>query len=182
VGRARLVTYIDEPAIATLTQLHRDLFPAGGEVLDLMSSWVNHLPPEVEYGRVIGLGMNEEELRRNPRLDAYTVQNLNTNPRLPFGSGEFNGAGICVSILQHFSNNAGRNVRGREGATLQQTTLKGALQAFVISAGGVPFVCWLKCCKQLSPAQDRACLRSVRVETIGRSLEECNPGICVVRI
>ena len=63
-----------------------------------MSSWVSHLPPEVGYRRVIGLGMNEVELRRNERLDSYIVQNLNTDPRLPFGSGEFDGAGICVSI------------------------------------------------------------------------------------
>ena len=94
----RLVTHIDEPAIEAVTQLYRELFPAGGEVLDLMSSWVSHLPPEVEYRRVIGLGMNEVELRRNERLDSYVVQNLNTNPRLPFGSGEFDGVGICVSI------------------------------------------------------------------------------------
>ena len=32
-------------------------FPAGGEVLDLMSSWVSHLPPEVAYRRVVGLGV-----------------------------------------------------------------------------------------------------------------------------
>jgi len=63
-----------------------------------MSSWISHLPPEVEYGRVIGLGMNEEELRRNERLDSYVVQNLNENPRLPFGDAEFDGCGICVSI------------------------------------------------------------------------------------
>ena len=94
----RLVTHIDEPAMAAVTQLYRELFPAGGEILDLMSSWVSHLPPEVEYRRVIGLGMNEVELSRNERLDSYVVQNLNTSPRLPFNSGEFDGAGICVSI------------------------------------------------------------------------------------
>ena len=94
----RLVTHIDEGAIAAVTQLYRELFPAGGEILDLMSSWVSHLPPEVEYRRVIGLGMNEVELRRNERLDSYIVQNLNSRPVLPFGSGEFDGAGICVSI------------------------------------------------------------------------------------
>jgi SAM-dependent methyltransferase len=76
----------------------RELFPAGGEILDLMSSWVSHLPPEIEYRRVIGLGMNEVELRRNERLDYYIVQNLNINPRLPFGEAEFDGCGICVSI------------------------------------------------------------------------------------
>jgi SAM-dependent methyltransferase len=94
----RLVMHIDDRAIAAVTQLYRELFPAGGELLDLMSSWISHLPPEVEYQRVIGLGMNEVELRRNERLDSYVVQNLNTDSRLPFGSGEFDGAGICVSI------------------------------------------------------------------------------------
>ena len=94
----RLVNHIDERAIAAVTQLYREFFPPGGAVLDLMSSWVSHLPPEVEYGRVVGLGMNEEELRRNPRLDEYVVQNLNRTSELPFGNGEFDGAGICVSI------------------------------------------------------------------------------------
>jgi len=28
----------------------------------------------------------------------YVVQNLNTNPKLPFGEAEFDGAGICVPI------------------------------------------------------------------------------------
>jgi len=42
--------------------------------------------------------MNDVELRRNERLDAYIVQNLNSNPELPFGEAEFDGAGICVSI------------------------------------------------------------------------------------
>jgi SAM-dependent methyltransferase len=94
----RFVTHIDDRAIAAVTQLYREFFPPGGEILDLMSSWVSHLPPEVEYRRVIGLGMNEAELRRNERLDSYVVQNLNANPRLPFEDAEFDGCGICVSI------------------------------------------------------------------------------------
>jgi SAM-dependent methyltransferase len=94
----RFVTHIDDRAIAAVTQLYREFFPPGGEILDLMSSWVSHLPPEVEYRRVIGLGMNEAELRRNERLDSYVVQNLNANPRLPFEDAEFDGCGICVAI------------------------------------------------------------------------------------
>jgi len=94
----RLVTHIDDRAIAAVTQLYREFSPQGAEILDLMSSWISHLPPEVVYRRVIGLGMNEVELRRNERLDAYVVQNLNTNPELSFGEAEFDGAGICVSI------------------------------------------------------------------------------------
>jgi SAM-dependent methyltransferase len=94
----RFVTHIDDRAIAAVTQLYRELFPEGGAILDLMSSWISHLPPEVSYSRVIGLGLNEAELRRNERLDAYVVQNLNSVPELPFADGEFDGVGICVSI------------------------------------------------------------------------------------
>ena len=94
----RFVTHIDDRAIAAVTQLYREHFPPDGAILDLMSSWVSHLPPEAGYRRVVGLGMSEVELKENPRLDEYVVQNLNRNLRLPFGDGEFDGAGICVSI------------------------------------------------------------------------------------
>lgn len=94
----RLVTHIDDRAIAAVTQLYRECFPPGGAILDLMSSWVSHLPPEVPYRRVVGVGMNAEELARNPRLDEAVVRNLNANPSLPFEVGTFDGAGICVSV------------------------------------------------------------------------------------
>jgi SAM-dependent methyltransferase len=96
--QARLVTHIDEGAIAAVTQLYREYFPANGAILDLMSSWVSHLPPEVEYRRVVGLGMNAKELGANPQLHEWGVQNLNRTPQLPFGDDEFDGAGICVSV------------------------------------------------------------------------------------
>ncbi len=94
----RFVTHIDDRAIAAVTQLYREHFPPGGTILDLMSSWISHLPEEVRYDRVVGLGMNERELEKNPRLDEFVVQNLNANPRLPFREAGFDGVGICVSI------------------------------------------------------------------------------------
>lgn len=94
----RFVTHIDDPAIAAVTQLYRENFPAGTTLLDLMSSWVSHLPPEVAYRRVAGLGMNDAELRANPRLTDYVVQDLNQQPALPFSDDTFDGAAICVSI------------------------------------------------------------------------------------
>jgi len=94
----RLVTHIDDPAIAAVTELYREHFPAGGAILDLMSSWVSHLPDEVAYRRVVGLGMNAEELAANPRLHARVVHDLNADPRLPFADAEFDAAGICVSV------------------------------------------------------------------------------------
>ena len=94
----RFVTHIDAGAIAAVTELYREHLPAGGAVLDLMSSWVSHLPMDVSYGRVTGLGMNADELAANPRLDGWVVHDLNAEPRLPFAEGTFDGATCCVSI------------------------------------------------------------------------------------
>ena len=94
----RFVTHIDDGAIAAVTQLYRERLPAGGVVLDLMSSWVSHLPPEMMYRRVVGLGMNAQELAANPRLDARVIHDLNDDPRLPFAESEFDAATICVSV------------------------------------------------------------------------------------
>src|SRR5436853_4072730 len=85
----RLVTHIDTGAIAAVTKLYREYFPAGGAVLDLMSSWISHLPPEAAYRRVAGLGMNAEELAANKRLTEWVVHNLNRDARLPYGEAEF---------------------------------------------------------------------------------------------
>ncbi|MGI4886971.1 MAG: class I SAM-dependent methyltransferase [Janthinobacterium lividum] len=94
----RFVTHIDEGAVAAVTQLYREYFSAGGALLDLMSSWVSHLPADVPYRRVAGLGMNAAELRANPRLTERVVQDLNHAPTLEFADNEFDGAAICVSI------------------------------------------------------------------------------------
>ena len=95
---ARFVTHIDDATIAALTALYRELIPAGAAVLDLMSSWVSHLPPDVAYRRVSGLGMNEEELAGNPRLDDHLVHDLNRDPELPYGDSEFDFVTNAVSV------------------------------------------------------------------------------------
>ena len=94
----RLVTHIDEAAIAAVTTLYRALTPPGGTVLDLMSSWVSHLPPEIAYAEVIGHGMNAEELAANPRFSRYFVQDLNAAPTLPLATASVDAALICVSV------------------------------------------------------------------------------------
>ena len=96
--QARLVYHIDAAAVAALTAFYRATLPAGGVLLDLMSSWVSHLPPEVAYAEIIGHGMNAAELAANPRLDRWFVQNLNTDPRLPLAGGSIDAATVCVSV------------------------------------------------------------------------------------
>ncbi len=94
----RLVTHIDDGAIAAVTEIYRRILPPGGTLLDLMSSWVSHLPDEVSYASVIGHGMNVEELAANPRLSRWFVQDLNVEPTLPLSDGWFDGACLCVSV------------------------------------------------------------------------------------
>ncbi len=94
----RFVTHIDAKATMAVTELYRTLFPAGGRLLDLMSSWISHLPRDISYAEVIGHGMNGLELKANPRLSRLFVQNLNENPLLPLETDSVDAAAICVSI------------------------------------------------------------------------------------
>lgn len=95
---ARLVTHIDERAVAALTARYRTLLPENSRVLDLMSSWVSHLPNDCYYQEVVGHGMNAQELAANPRLDRWFVQNLNRDPGLPLDTDAFDGALCCVGV------------------------------------------------------------------------------------
>ncbi len=97
-AQPRFVTHIDDGAIAAATQVYRDTLPEGGDLLDLMSSWVSHLPDDVAYGRVTGHGMNAEELAANPRLSTWFVQDLNHDPALPLDDGSLDAAALCVSV------------------------------------------------------------------------------------
>ncbi|HZL01015.1 MAG TPA: methyltransferase domain-containing protein [Caulobacteraceae bacterium] len=92
------MTHIDDGAITALRDFYREVLPGGGVLLDLMSSWVSHLPDDVAYREVIGHGMNAEELAANPRLGRWFVQDLNRNLTLPLADASIDGAMICVSI------------------------------------------------------------------------------------
>jgi SAM-dependent methyltransferase len=85
-AQPRFVHHLDAAFRQRLTQLYRERIPAGAVVLDLMSSWVSHLPYDVSYASVIGHGLNARELDANPRLDRSWVQNLNRDQQLPLES------------------------------------------------------------------------------------------------
>lgn len=94
----RFVTHIDDATIDALTAFYRTFIPEDASVLDLMSSWVSHLPPESRYRHVAGLGMNEAELAANPRLDQRVVHDLNATPELPYPDDAFDRITLAVSI------------------------------------------------------------------------------------
>ena len=98
----RFVAHIDAQAIAAVTELYRSRLRPGGVVLARLSSWVSpmpgHLPDEMAFAAVIGLGMNGDELAANPRLTRHVVQNLNEDPRVPLPTDSVDAALICVSV------------------------------------------------------------------------------------
>jgi SAM-dependent methyltransferase len=91
----RLVTHIDDGAIAAVGELYAEL-GITGTVLDVMASWVSHFraPPE----RLVLLGMNAYELARNPAAAGGVVHDLNRQPSLPFRTGSFDAAVCCDSV------------------------------------------------------------------------------------
>ena len=113
-----LYKQIFSPVIAAA--MHRDdsaLSTAENErglavFLDLMSSWRSHWPfagPKQEEGRnddgteqpdvrLVGLGLNELEMRQNPELDACAIHDINEDPKLPFEDESFEGVINTVSV------------------------------------------------------------------------------------
>jgi SAM-dependent methyltransferase len=91
----RLVTHIDEGAIAAVSSLYDEL-GISGDVLDLCSSWVSHF--RAAPTRLVVLGMNALELDQNPQAVARVVHDLNRDPELPFADGSFDAVTCCVSV------------------------------------------------------------------------------------
>lgn len=95
----RIVTHVDDHFLAQLTELYRERIPADGAVLDLCSSWISHLPQEVDYKQVVGHGMNAAELMKNKQLSEFFVRDLNAEPNLAqFGDQTFDAVTCCVSV------------------------------------------------------------------------------------
>nr|GMC92570.1 Malonyl-[acyl-carrier protein] O-methyltransferase [Ipomoea batatas] len=98
----RFVTHIDDPAIAALTRYYSEALPPantpGVAILDMCSSWVSHYPAGYKQEKIVGMGMNEDELKRNPVLTEYVVQDLNVNPKLPFEDNTFDAITNVVSV------------------------------------------------------------------------------------
>jgi len=98
----RFVTHIDDEAIRALTEYYSEVLPPsntpGVSILDMCSSWVSHYPPGYRQEKIVGMGMNEDELKRNSVLTEYVVQDLNVNSKLPFEDNTFDVITNVVSV------------------------------------------------------------------------------------
>jgi SAM-dependent methyltransferase len=94
----RFVDHLDTAALKQMRLLHRRFLAPGMRVLDLMASCNSHLPDDATGIDVTGLGMNAEELARNPRLARRMVRDINDDPTLPFAAGEFDLVLCALSV------------------------------------------------------------------------------------
>lgn len=101
----RLVQHLDAHCRAALTGLHADLIAPGSRVLDLMASWDSHLPDDLQLAHLVGLGMNDEELAANARLDRRLVHDVNTDPALPLDDASVDAV-ICTASVEYLTRPA----------------------------------------------------------------------------
>jgi SAM-dependent methyltransferase len=99
-AKPRLVDHLDKNCSQQIGELYRRLLPHDGCILDLMSSWVSHLPPEFSAAEITGLGMNQHELEHNQLLAHTLVHDLNQHPQLPFTDAAFDGI-ICTASIEY---------------------------------------------------------------------------------
>ncbi|MEN8175168.1 MAG: methyltransferase domain-containing protein [Pseudomonadota bacterium] len=126
----RLVEHVDAVATREIGALYARLLQPDSRVLDLMSSWTSHLPEELPLA-VSGLGLNEEELAENPRLEDWLIHDLNSDPGLPFRDGDFDAV-ICANSVEYL-------VRPREVlAEVARVLRPGGLAVLVFSERWFP--------------------------------------------
>ena len=91
----KFVYHLDANFRKYLTSIYRKEIKNNSTVLDLMSSWDSYLPSEKIYKKVIGHGLNKDELERNKTLNSFWIQNFNINQEIPLESGTID---FCLMV------------------------------------------------------------------------------------
>jgi SAM-dependent methyltransferase len=95
----RFVQHLDSLALSTVEKIIQELVieetPA---ILDLMAGWDSHIPPPIQTEKVVGLGLNRNELSRNEALTDWVYHDLNKEPSLPFPDNTFDAVLNVVSV------------------------------------------------------------------------------------
>jgi SAM-dependent methyltransferase len=100
---ARLVQHLDRTAIEQVSEIYGRFLQPGMQVLDLMSSWVSHIPASINELAVTGLGMNADELAHNAQLADRVIHDLNVETTLPFADRQFDAV-ICTASVEYLTN------------------------------------------------------------------------------
>ncbi|KAK5775458.1 hypothetical protein PVK06_043352 [Gossypium arboreum] len=72
----RFVTHIDDASSVAVTKYCLGVFPRSNtlevSILDMCSSWVSHLQSGYKQEQIVGMRMNDEEIKRNPEYNNYS--------------------------------------------------------------------------------------------------------------
>ena len=82
----KFVYHLDANFRQSLSGVYENEIADCSTVLDLMSSWDSYLPKGKNYKKVIGHGLNKQELEKNKIFDSYWIQNFNLNQKIPLDS------------------------------------------------------------------------------------------------
>lgn len=99
----RFVQHIDDQARENLAGIYKTLLHPGDRVLDLMAGWESHLPADLKLASLHGIGLNANELSKNPWITGHTVQDLNINPVLGFNEQAFDAV-ICSLSVEYLTD------------------------------------------------------------------------------
>ena len=82
----KFVYHLDSNFRQYLSNIYKNEIADYSTVLDLMSSWDSYLPKNKKYKKVIGHGLNKQELEKNKILDSYWIQNFNLDQEISLDS------------------------------------------------------------------------------------------------
>ena len=91
----KFVYHLDSNFRKELTNIYNEEFYDDSTILDLMSSWDSYLPTTKRYKKVLGHGLNKEELERNKYFDKYWIQNFNKDQKIPL---ETESIDFCLMV------------------------------------------------------------------------------------
>jgi SAM-dependent methyltransferase len=98
-SRDRFVSHLDDLALKTIEDLIGELIVEKNPViLDLMAGWDSHIPKRVIPEKVVGLGLNGNELSQNEVLSEALIHDLNKKSSLPFQGQIFDAVINTVSV------------------------------------------------------------------------------------
>ena len=91
----KFVYHLDSNFRNYLSSIYKNEIKDSSTVLDLMSSWDSYLPPEKIFKKVIGHGLNKDELERNKSLNSFWIQNFNVDQTIPL---ENESVDFCLMV------------------------------------------------------------------------------------
>jgi SAM-dependent methyltransferase len=95
----RFVSHLDSTALKTVEHVIGSLIhEERPHVLDLMAGWDSHVPDTLDPERLVGLGLNKNELAGNAKLTEHVIHDLNRDPKLPFPDDAFDAVVNTVSV------------------------------------------------------------------------------------